>query len=235
MKKPNKFFAILRSFAFFAMVVMGIFILLHFVLVIYNDFFQKKKHAIIDQFSLLNISDDNKNYDILILTMKVHSTRPITFSVTSTKHNRLLQQTDNYENGLRTVDSMSDIELELPKLICDIRSIFGDCRATYRMAFLPNGSIAILDKNITNQKNVTLEYLLNNSQNKFIDQESNVEWGMMDFNSAVGRGFRQFWLGPTAHRTILYGSIDNEVIYNIRIKRYHPESKSFQEILSEDK
>jgi hypothetical protein len=208
---------------------MGIVILLHFVLVIYNDFFQNENHTIIDRFSLLNISDDNKNYDILVWTTEIHSTRPITFSLTTFK-NRFLKQNKNKNGELCTASSISDMEQELSKLICDKRSIFGDCRAIYRIAFLPNGSIAIVDKNITNQKNVTLEYILNNSRNKFIDQESNVEWDM----SSVGR-HRWYKLEPTVFRTILYGFIDNEVIYELRIERYHPESKSFQERLSEDK
>jgi hypothetical protein len=226
MKKTNKFFVILRSFTFFAIAVMGIFILLHFVLVMYNDFFREETLAIIDRFSLLNISDDNKNYDILILTMELHSTRPITFSLTTIKKNRSLKQTKNENGELCTDSSISDMELELSKFICDRRSIFGDCRATYRMAFLPNGSIVILDKNITNQKNVTLDYILNNSRNKFIDQESNVEWGMMGFDSLEGRDLGRLWLGQGGC-IILHGSIDNVEIYDILIKRYNPESESF--------
>jgi hypothetical protein len=206
---------------------MGIFILLHCVLVIYNDLFQKENHAIANRFSSLHISDNNKNYDVLILTMKIQSTRPITFSLTMIKKQRFFQQTDNKHGGLCTVSSISDIEMELPKLICDRRSIWGDCQAIYKIAFLPNGSIAILDKDITNQKNVTLDYILNNSRNKFIDmdqyQENNVEWGMMGFDSLVERDLGWLWLGQTGGCIILHGSIDNVEIYDIHIKRYNPE------------
>jgi hypothetical protein len=227
MKRTNKFFIILRPFVFFITLAIGIVILLHFVLVMYNDFFQNEEHSIARRTSSLHISDNTKDYNLLTLTLEVHSSRPITFSIRMFKNNRFLQKTSYYKSRSHTDDPISDIELEFPKLVCNRRSIWGNYRATYnyKIALLPNGSIILLDKNITNQKNITLEYLINNSQNKFIGQESNVDWGPIWWAD----NFSWFSTGPTASRLIISGSIDDLPIYEILLKIYRPESERQKE------
>jgi hypothetical protein len=229
MKKMKKLFIILTPFIFFVAIVIAIVTVIHCVLVIYNDFFQDpKRHTIANQFSSLHVSDtaNNKDYSILIVTMEAHSSRPISFSVTRIKNNRLLQKTNYYKNRSHTVDPISDIELELPKLVCNKRSIWGNYRAIYKMAFLPSGSVVILDKNITaDQKNVTLEYILDNSRSKFIDHESNVEWeSTSSINNVLAR-HHTGWisLGESGGGCItINGSIDDLPVYKILLQIYHP-------------
>jgi hypothetical protein len=92
------------------------------------------------------------------------------------------------------------------------------------MALLPSGTIVVLDKNITDKKNVTLEYILNNSRNKFIEEESNVEWGVVGFNRLDDRDLGWISLGPTGICNIISGSMDDLPIYEIHLQIYNPKS-----------
>lgn len=237
MQNMNKFFIIfLRSFKLFAIIVPCIVVFLYCAFVFYNDFLRANEHSIARKYTSLNISDKTNNYKVLILTLEVNSRKPASFSITMTKR---LEKTNYNTNTNANISPMlifassPTMDRELPKLVCDKRSIWGDYRADYKMVFLPSGSVAILDKNITNKKNVTLEDILNNSRSTIIEHENNIKWGNFSYNSIVDCDDLE-WIGKRSGLiTLISGEviiiqgfdelpITGQPLYGIIVRRYPP-------------
>jgi hypothetical protein len=204
MKKIKKFFLLLVLLVF-------LIIAFHFFLVIYNDFFQSDKHAITTHSSAY-IFGNTKDRQLNLITIKVNSSRPITFSVGMRRNENLLQKIQHAENNTLTTTPNSIVDLEISKLVCNRRNFVGNFQAICKMALLSNGSVFILDNNSTNQK-ITLENIQNNSQCKIIEHESNVDW-MPKCDS-----YGSISLEPTKSVIIKSGFIDRSKIYGVYLRR----------------
>lgn len=189
-------------------------IFLHSVLILYNDFFQSSdEHGITTRSSLYVFGNtETEDIHLLLLTIEIHSSRPIILPLGMWRNEKLLQKIHLEENKSLTTTPSNKVDQEISKLVCNKRSFWGNFRAVYRMVLLSNGSVAMLDNNVTDQK-ISLEYILNNSQYKFIGQESNVEWMPLCDNSGISS------IGSNVSVSIKSGFIDNLQIYGIYLHR----------------